>query len=132
MTLRGADVHRNLTAFLFICAAPPLVLAHHSAAMFDKSRELSLQGTVKEFRFTNPHTWIYLLVKNADGVDEQWELEGGSLTHMVRNGWTNKSIKAGEKITVKVYRRKDGALSGEYHDVVTEDGRILTFSPVGN
>ncbi|MGA3158021.1 MAG: DUF6152 family protein, partial [Steroidobacteraceae bacterium] len=62
--------------------------AHHSAAMFDKTKELTLAGTVKEFRFTNPHTWIYLLVVDADGTDQVWELEGGSVSHLVRNGWT--------------------------------------------
>lgn len=106
--------------------------AHHSAAMFDKTKELTLAGTVKEFRFTNPHTWIYLIVVDADGTDQVWELEGGSVSHLVRNGWTSKSLAPGDKITIKVYQRKDGTMAGEFHDVVTADGHDLSFSPINN
>jgi hypothetical protein len=107
-------------------------IAHHSAAMFDKTKELTLAGTVKDFRFTNPHTWIYLVVVDPEGADQLWELEGGSVSHMVRNGWTSKSLAPGDKITIKVYQRKDGTTAGEFHDVVTADGRELNFSPINN
>jgi Family of unknown function (DUF6152) len=114
---------------LSVCSS---ALAHHSAAMFDKTKELTLAGTVKEFLFTNPHTWIYLIVVDEHGTDGVWELEGGSVSHMVRNGWTSKSLAPGDKITIKVYQRKDGTTAGEFHDVVTADGRELNFSPVNN
>jgi hypothetical protein len=109
-----------------------IAIAHHSAAMFDKTKELTLAGTVKDFLFTNPHTWIYLIVVDANGMDQQWELEGGSVSHMVRNGWTSKSLAPGDKITIKVYQRKDGTTAGEFHDVVTADGHELNFSPINN
>jgi len=109
-----------------------VAIAHHSAAMFDKTKELTLAGTVKDFRFTNPHTWIYLIVIDADGTDQLWELEGGSVSHMVRNGWTSKSLSPGDKISIKVFQRKDGTSAGEFHDVVTADGRELNFSPINN
>jgi hypothetical protein len=119
----------SLLIGLGVCS---VALAHHSAAMFDKTKELTLAGTVKEFLFTNPHTWIYLIVMDERGTDGVWELEGGSVSHMVRNGWTSKSLAPGDKITIKVYQRKDGTMAGEFHDVVTADGHELSFSPINN
>lgn len=122
-----SQIRRILLAVIFLTALP--AGAHHSSAMFDQTKQLPLQGTVKEFRFTNPHSWIYLTVKNEQGEDVVWELEGGSVSQMARNGWTYKSLKAGDKINVTVKPRVDGTPGGSFNSVQLSDGTVLGSSP---
>jgi hypothetical protein len=121
--------HPLTCAVFSVLLASPGAFAHHSFAMFDRSQEISLQGTVKEFRFVNPHSWIYLLVKDEHGSEQVWELEGGSVSALARNGWTSKTLTPGDKITVRIFRRYDGTPAGEFHSVTTADGTRLDFTP---
>lgn len=121
--------HPLTCAVLIALLASAGAFAHHSFAMFDRSQEISLQGTVKDFRFVNPHSWIYLLVKDEQGSEQLWELEGGSVSALARNGWTSKTLTPGDKITVRIFRRHDGTPSGEFHSVTTADGTRLDFTP---
>ncbi|HSG66412.1 MAG TPA: DUF6152 family protein, partial [Gammaproteobacteria bacterium] len=78
--------HRGyLVAMVAICASP--VGAHHSPARFDMTKELQLDGTVSRYDFTNPHVYIYLDVRGADGRVLTWELEASSTPNLVRRGW---------------------------------------------
>ncbi|MGC3980306.1 MAG: DUF6152 family protein [Steroidobacteraceae bacterium] len=103
--------------------------AHHSTAMFDSTKKVMLQGTVKKWSFTNPHSWLYVVVTDAQGVETVWELEGGSTSHMARNGWTYKSLKSGDKITVSISPRVDGQPGGSFSSVTLSDGTVLSSSP---
>jgi hypothetical protein len=102
--------------------------AHHSAAGYDMSARVSLLGTVKEFKFTNPHTWIYLTVTDDKGVEKLWKLEGGSVSHLARNGWNYRSLKAGDLIKVTVAPRTDGEPAGVFMNVQLADGASLDTS----
>jgi hypothetical protein len=90
----------SLRTSLLLCglslAAP--ALAHHSANMFDPSKQVVLEATVKEFQWSNPHIWIQVMVPNAKGVEEEWSIEGGSPNLVGRQGWKRNSFKAGEKV----------------------------------
>ncbi len=101
--------------------------AHHSTAMFDSSKRVTLQGTVKKFMFTNPHSLIYLAVVDAMGTETVWELVGGTTSRMARNGWTYESIKAGDKVTVSISPRIDGAAGGAFNGLTLSDGTTLRF-----
>lgn len=120
---------RPLMLLLIGIASIGMSIAHHSSAMFDSSKRVTLQGTVKKFMFTNPHSWIYLTVVDASGNEAVWELEGGSTSHMARSGWTYKTIKAGDKISVIVSPRVDGANGGSFSTVTLSDGTSITSSP---
>lgn len=120
---------RTLALFTSMLLATGSALAHHSTAMFDQSRQLLLEGTVKEFRFTNPHSWIYVIVRNDKGEDLVWEIEGASVSQMARQGWTYKSLKPGEKVKVKISPRVDGSAGGAFQGVEKEDGTVLGSSP---
>jgi hypothetical protein len=109
-------------------AAP--ALAHHSAAAFDRSKLLTLNGTIKEFRFANPHSWIYLEVTSEQGQAELWSLEGGSISILSRNGWTSHSLNVGDRVTVTAHPRKDENLSGAFEAVTLSDGTTLGFNPL--
>ena len=82
--------------------------AHHSHANYEVSQETELKGTVKELRWMNPHTWIYLEVKNQ-GKPALWVLEGGSPAGVGRNGWKKEDVSPGETLTVKCNPLKDGS-----------------------
>jgi hypothetical protein len=106
-------------------AAGNSALAHHSFAVFDIQHPLELQGTVKQFRFTSPHTFIILEVKTPDGTIMIWNLEGASPNIMVRNGWTSQSLKSGDEIKVSIDPLRSGAPGGAWTGQKTNfsDGR---------
>lgn len=113
------------------CAGSP-AWSHHSAAMFDQNKRLSLSGTVKEWHFTNPHSWIYLAVPDDKGGEVIWKLEGGSVSHLARSGWTYKSLQVGDKIVAVVAPRLDGEPMASIQSVQFADGNSLQAAAAGN
>lgn len=107
-----------------LIAAP--VAAHHSFAMFDKSKELWLEGTIKEFQWKNPHTFIQVVVADKSGPKE-WSLEGGSPNILERNGWKRNSLAVGEKIKVLIYPLKTGEPGGSFLEIHKTNGSILYY-----
>ena len=75
-------------------------LAHHSFAMFDASKLVTLDGTVKEFQWTNPHAWILLMVPDGEGQPAQWAIEMNGPTGLVRDGWYPKTLTPGMKVKI--------------------------------
>ena len=100
----------GLAAAALLAAAP--AFAHHSFAMFDRQKEVTLKGTVKEFQWTNPHSWIQLVVKDASGKEVEYSIEGGSPNGLSRAGWKRTSLKPGDKATVVIHPLKDGTNGG--------------------
>lgn len=86
--------------------------AHHSFAMFDNQKDLTLEGTIKEFQWTNPHSWIQVMVKDESGKEVEWSIEGGSPNSLRRNGWQRTSLKPGDKVVVITHPLKDGSPGG--------------------
>jgi hypothetical protein len=99
--------------------------AHHSFAMFDQSKQLTLKGTVREFQWTNPHAWIHLDVPNADGVKDTWQVELNSPNNLKRQGWKSSSIKAGDQVTLVLNPLKDGSKGGLFVSIKLPDGTVL-------
>ena len=95
---------------LALLAGP--AFAHHSFAMFDNNKNMTLEGTVKEFQWTNPHSWVQVMVKDASGKEVEWSVEAGSPNGLSRQGWSRHSAKAGDKISVVVHPLKDGTAGG--------------------
>jgi len=108
---------------IFAHAAP--ALAHHSFAMFDASKSMVLQGTVKDFHWTNPHSWIFLTVADAEGQATQWAIEMGSPSGLVRQGWGPKTIMPGMNVKVLIRPLKDGKNGGQFLGVTLPDGTQL-------
>ena len=104
-----------------VVAIAPAGFAHHSFAMFDNAKSVELKGTVREFQWTNPHSWIQLTVMEG-GQSVEYSLEGGSPNGLARRGWTRNSLKAGEVITVTIHPLKDGTKGGSFVKVVKADG----------
>ncbi|HMA10634.1 MAG TPA: DUF6152 family protein [Steroidobacteraceae bacterium] len=88
--------------------------AHHSFAMFDNEKEQVIEGTVKEFQWTNPHIWIQVNVTSADGKVVEYSIEGSSPNGLRRQGWSKDSMKAGDRIVLTMHPMKDGSPGGSF------------------
>jgi hypothetical protein len=86
--------------------------AHHSFALFDPSKSMTLEGQVKQFQWTNPHTWIQLIVVDQAGKDAEWSIEGASAATMARQGWSRTALKPGDHVVVVIHPLKDGSSGG--------------------
>jgi uncharacterized protein DUF6152 len=109
-------------ALLTLCRASS---AHHGLAAYDMSKAVTVKGTVTEFDFANPHSAIYLDVKNDKGNLEKWLVEADSPNNLARAGWTRNSIKPGEQIAVVGNRAKDGSKLLRLQKVIFADGKQL-------
>jgi len=109
----------------FFCLMAGSALAHHSFAMFDRSKEMTLVGVVEEFQWTNPHSWIELNVTNPDGTVDKWSIELNSPNNLARQGWHSSSLKPGDKISVVVWPLRSGEKGGLFMSLTFPDGRVL-------
>lgn len=105
------------------------VLAHHSPAAFDRTKQVTLVGTVKEFRWQNPHTWIEVLVPDQSKKEVLWGVELTSPTYLVRAGWKSNLIKPGDKVTVVVNPVRSGEPAGIFVSLTLADGRTFLERP---
>jgi hypothetical protein len=119
-------------AALLVAAAAVPVVAHHSfAAEFDAKRPVKMTGTVVKMEWINPHSWIHIDVKKADGKVERWMIEGGAPNALLRRGWTKKSLPEGTEIIVEGFQAKDGALRANGRDITFPDGKKLFVGSSG-
>lgn len=121
---------RKMTALLVAGALVALggaAIAHHSFAMFDQENPIELAGTVQEFKFTSPHTFILLKV-SKDGKDTVWNLEGASPSALVRDGWSSKTIKSGDELHMRVEPLRSGAPGGAWSvkHTKTKEGKAIS------
>ena len=120
---------------LFLFTSSWLVLplelhAHHSPAMFDFSKQLTLTGTVRLFQWTNPHSYIQLVVEADDGAEQEWSLEMGTNAYLYNLGWRPSTVKAGDTLTVTVVPLRSGKLgAGLLVEAKTADGKSLGANP---
>ena len=109
---------------LALAAATP-ALAHHSFAMFDSQKEITIDGTIKEFQWTNPHSWIQINVPDAQGVLKEWSIEGASPNGLARQGWRSTSLKPGDKVSMIIHPMKNGTNGGSLVAVTLPTGQKL-------
>ena len=113
-----------------LTAAP--ALAHHSHAMFDSQKQVTLVGTVKELQWANPHCWIQLLVanpKDANAAPVEWGIEMGAPLELFRHVWKPTSLKPGDKATVVINPLRDGRPGGEIVYAIGPDGKPIGRIP---
>ena len=118
---------RRLGLGLLVAAAGIALpaLAHHSFAMFDQSKQVSLSGTVREFQWTNPHAFIRVEVTGG-GTTEIWDVELNSPNNLKRQGWNSLSVKTGDKVNIVLNPLRDMTHKGGLFIAVTlPDGTVL-------
>jgi hypothetical protein len=102
---------------------------HHSNSAYQVDEIITLAGTVKEWRWSNPHTWLYLTVENENGTEQEWAVEGRAPGVLRRAGWDSEILKPGETVTVHASPAKDGRPIGIIARVTKADGSILGNQP---
>jgi hypothetical protein len=107
---------------VLLCAIP--AVAHHSFAMFDAGKRVTMAGTVKEFQWTNPHAFILMMVADGDGQVDQWTIEMGGPGGLARQGWVPKTLKPGMNISVIMHPLREGH-GGQFLAVTLPDGTQL-------
>lgn len=134
--MSGAPSHRTesrpvrsiacafLAAIVALASTAAVVPAHHSfAAEFDFQKPVTLKGVVVRWEMINPHGWITMDVAGEDGKTTQWMIETSNPNGLMRLGWTKRSLKAGDEITVDGYKAKDGSNTANAARVTLADGR---------
>jgi hypothetical protein len=118
---------KSLTRFgllAFVAAIP--ALAHHSMAGFDRAKTVTITGTVKQFKWANPHSWIDMEIPDGKGGVVDWNIEMTSPAVLIRAGWKSSVLKPGDKVTVQAHPQVSGEPGGIFVSVTTADGRTLT------
>jgi hypothetical protein len=114
-----------LFAATFSLVAAP-AYAHHSYAMFDSTKTVAVTGTVKQFQFTNPHSWIQVMAPGPNGgAPAEWSVQMGAPFELVRAGMGPQTLKPGDKIVLQVHPAKDGTAAGSFLSAVDGDGHPI-------
>jgi hypothetical protein len=114
-------------AAIFMSAVP--AISHHSNSAYEVEKVVTITGIVKEWKWSNPHTWLYLTVDDGKGGKVEWAVEGRAPGVLGRAGWDRTILKPGEKVTVHMSPAKDGSHVGIVARVTKEDGTILGNNP---
>ena len=127
------------TQWAFIAVVASLLMAtgaasaHHSAAMYDASKTVTLHGTLQRTQLSNPHSWFWLVVPNGESSGEVWALEVCGVAELIRR-WgpdAKNDLTIGQKITITIHPLKDGRLSGQIVSIILEDGKVLSEPTAG-
>lgn len=111
-----------LTAMALGVATP--ALSHHSHAMFDASKDVSVTGTVTEYVFRNPHVFLYIAVPGENGEVVNYSIEMSNIPNMIKRGVGQVTFKPGDKVTAKVHPLRDGRPGGNYVTIVAANGKM--------
>jgi hypothetical protein len=115
----------GLAALAAMLAGTQAASAHHSFAMFDQSKKIVVKGTVTEFQWTNPHSFLELDAQGADGKTVHWSLELNSPNNLKRQGWARNSVKPGDVVSVTFNPLRDGKSGGLFNSLVLPNGKVL-------
>ncbi|MEO6341403.1 MAG: DUF6152 family protein [Caulobacteraceae bacterium] len=110
-----------------LVAAP--ALAHHSVAMFDMKKDVVITGVVKEFQYTNPHSWLYVVGADETGKEGEWGFEGEGPSTLLRSGIKKSSVATGEKVVVKGHPMRDGRTAAALVSITKTSGEVLSQNP---
>jgi Family of unknown function (DUF6152) len=121
--LLAISSRKVLLSMTVLFIAMPCV-AHHSTAMFDDKKPVTLQGTVKLFQWTNPHCWIQVLVPSQGSLNE-WSVEMGAPSQLYRKGWRPATLRPGDKVTVVIHPTKDGTKGGQFVSGIGPNGEAF-------
>lgn len=116
---------RILLCFMALTMAAATVAAHHSPAVFDRTKEVKLAGTVKEFRWSNPHSFIELEVRNEKGETETWAVEMNPPSYLVKAGWKSTTVKAGDPVTIMINPLRTNEKVGKFVSITLASGQVL-------
>jgi hypothetical protein len=121
-----------VVAAALLLAAAGISFAHHGTSTYDMNTEISLTGTVKEWTFGNPHTWLWLTVSRPQASSEEWSIESAPPNYLTGQGWSASTIKAGESLTILISPLKSEPKRGILLEVKRSNGETLIVRPRGS
>jgi hypothetical protein len=129
----GEPLHRCMAALMLaaLSLAAGQASAHHSPIIFDRTRTVTIEGVVTEFKWSSPHSWIHLDVKDENGVVGNWGIEMNPASLLARTGWKSTTIKPGDKVSIVVYPLRNNERGGQYVSIKLPDGKTLGERPDG-
>jgi hypothetical protein len=107
-----------------LAAAP--VHAHHSFGQFDDKQCVTIEGSIKKFQFSYPHTWLWVVEQGADGVEVLWGFEGADPATLSLYGWSQDFMKKGDKVTVAFNPLRDGRKGGSMRKIMLPNGKLVS------
>ena len=113
-------------AALALAVAASAAFAHHSYAMFDMTKSVDLKGKVVQFKWTNPHAWLVVEIKDASGAPVQWNVEMNSPNNLMLLGWKRSTLKAGDDVTITVHPLRGDKAGGSFMAVTLANGTKIT------
>jgi hypothetical protein len=116
---------------LWVASSIPLAAHHAFSSEFDANKPVKLKGTISRIEWINPHTWIHVDVKDANGTVTKWMVEGGSPNALIRRGVTSQLLKVGMEVVVDGYQARDGSSRANGRDITLADGTKLTVTSPG-
>lgn len=130
LKMTNASVIRRALCSLsvIVCVSavmPGAAAAHHSTAMYNYGIKKEIVGTIRQFQWTNPHSFIQILVPNGRGGTEEWSIECGAIATMSMTGWTRDSIKRGDKVSISIAPLRDGSNGGTLRHLTLANGKVL-------
>jgi len=127
MKPNSSQVRSALVSFAVIAISlgSASVWAHHSATMFEPKKVLSFEGVVKQFEWSNPHSWLQVVTVDGNGAQDEWSLEMGPLVGLSRAGWKPRMLRPGDKVKVSLHPLKNGSYGGRLISVTLSDGRVM-------
>jgi hypothetical protein len=112
-------------------ALAAIAFAHHSFTMFDNTRTVTVAGVIKDFQWTNPHTFTWIDVANEQGGIDTWGIEGMSPNYLGRRGWTKNTLKPGDRVSIIIFPLKDGQKGGTFLRCTLPDGKVMVMFNTG-
>jgi hypothetical protein len=129
METRAMNKLGSAVCMVGLLLAPVTTLAHHSGAMFESEKTITLHGTVKEFEYTNPHSWLWVVVADDKGQETLWGFEAEGPSTLMRAGIKRNALQPGDAVTVTARPLRDGRPAGAWVSVTKADGTVLSPRP---
>jgi hypothetical protein len=118
-----------LLAAVFLLATAPAVAHHSFSAEYDVNQPVKVNGTIASMRWSNPHAWIYIEVKEPDGTTAKWAFETAAANQLYRRGWRREDVPVGAMVTVEGWRARNGTTTANAGTIKFADGRQLFAGP---